>query len=52
MDLNTEKTGKISKTEFRGILNFWGLTISDDVFNKIFHKFDMDGDGKISYKDF
>jgi Ca2+-binding EF-hand superfamily protein len=32
MDLNTEKTGKISKKEFRNILNFWGLTISEDVF--------------------
>ncbi len=52
MDLNTEKTGKISKKEFRNILNFWGITISEDVFNQIFSKFDLDGDGKISYKDF
>jgi Ca2+-binding EF-hand superfamily protein len=52
MDLNTEKTGKISKKEFKDILNFWGLTISDDVFIQIFNKFDLDGDGKISYKDF
>ena len=52
MDLNTEKTGKISKKEFRDILNFWGITISDDVFDAVFTKFDMDKDGKISYKDF
>ena len=52
MDLNTEKTGKISKKEFRNILNFWGFTISEEVFDKIFCKFDLDGDGKISYKDF
>ena len=52
MDLNTQKTGKISRKEFKDILNFWGLTIEDEVFNKIFTKFDLDGDGKISYKDF
>jgi hypothetical protein len=51
-DLNTEKTGKISKKEFRAILNFWCITIEDDVFNKIFGKFDVDGDGVISFKDF
>jgi hypothetical protein len=50
--LNTEKTGKISKKEFRDILNFWCITIEDDVFDKIFGKFDVDGDGKISFKDF
>ena len=52
MDLNREKTGKISQKEFRDILNFWGFTISDEIFEKVFFKFDLDGDGKISYKDF
>ena len=52
MDLNREKTGKISQKEFRDILNFWGFTISDEIFEKVFSKFDLDGDGKISYKDF
>ena len=33
MDLNTEKTGKISPKEFRNILNFWGYTIDDEVFS-------------------
>jgi len=28
MDLNVEKTGKISKKEFRFYLNFWGMDIS------------------------
>ena len=51
-DLNIEKTGKISKQELRGQLDFWGYTISQEVFDKIFAKFDIDGDGKISYKDF
>ena len=52
MDLNVEKTGKISKKEFRFYLNFWGMDIKQDVFDKIFSKFDLDGDGLISYKDF
>lgn len=30
MDLNIEKTGKISKREFKFYLNFWGITISDN----------------------
>lgn len=52
MDLNVEKTGKISKKEFRFYLNFWGMNIQPNDFEKVFHKFDLDGDGVISYKDF
>ena len=52
MDLNIEKTGKISKREFKFYLNFWGITISEEQFTQIFNKFDLDGDGEISYKDF
>lgn len=51
-DLNLYKTGNISPEELRYQLNFWGLEISDDQFNKVFSKFDQDKDGKISYKDF
>ena len=52
MDLNIEKTGKISRREFKFYLNFWGLEITEDEFIKVFNKFDIDGDGVISYKDF
>jgi len=52
MDLNVEKTGTISKKEFKFYLEFWGMGISDDEFNAVFDKFDLDGDGLISYKDF
>jgi Ca2+-binding EF-hand superfamily protein len=53
MDLNIEKTGKISKREFKFYLNFWGMdNISEDEFAHIFNKFDIDRDGLISYKDF
>lgn len=52
MNLNIEKTGKISKREFMFYLEFWGITISEQKFNQIFSKFDLDGDGFISYKDF
>lgn len=52
MDLNIEKTGKISRREFKFYLNFWGLEITEDEFNAVFNKFDIDNDGVISYKDF
>jgi len=52
MDLNIEKTGKISIKEFRFFLNFWGMDIPEAQSQKCFNNFDMDGDGFISYKDF
>jgi hypothetical protein len=33
MNLNIEKTGKISKREFMFYLDFWGITISEQKFN-------------------
>jgi len=52
MDLNIEKTGKISKQEFKYFLQFWGMDISEKEIDKCFTNFDYDGDGFISYKDF
>lgn len=52
MDLNIEKTGKISRREFKFYLNFWGMEISEAEFDHIYKKFDLDKDGLISYKDF
>ena len=52
MDLNVEKTGRITKREFWSYLVFWGMEISDAEFTAIFNKFDHDGDGVISYRDF
>lgn len=52
MDLNIEKTGKISEKELKFYLEFWGMSISDRDFKAVFSSFDEDGDGKISYKDF
>lgn len=52
MDLNLEKTGKISKRELKFYLNFWGMEVSEHEFNHVFGKFDLDKDGVISYKDF
>ena len=45
MDLNLEKTGKISKRELKFFLNFWGMDISEAEFQYIFDRFDLDKDG-------
>ena len=50
--LNMEKTGSISKGELGYFLDFWGIHISQENFDKIYSRFDLDGDGVISYKDF
>ena len=48
-----EKSGKISQMELKYYLKHWGMEqIPDEIFQRIFQKFDLDGDGKISYKDF
>lgn len=52
MDLNICKSGSISAEEFRFYLKHWGLNLTDDQFKYLFDKFDLDKDGKISYKEF
>lgn len=52
MDLNMEKSGSISPEELRFYFKHWGLNLTDEQFKYLFNKFDLDGDGKISYKDF
>jgi len=52
MDMNMSRTGKISPEELKYFLNFWGMKITEEQFWSIFNKFDLDGDGLISYKDF
>lgn len=52
MDLNIEKTGRITRREFKFYLNFWGMDITDEEFEAVYNKFDLDKDGVISYKDF
>ena len=45
MDLNIEKTGKISSREFKFYMNFWGMDLSENEFEHVFKRFDLDGDG-------
>lgn len=52
MDLNMEKSGSIMPEELRFYFKHWGLNLTDEQFTYLFNKFDLDGDGKISYKDF
>ncbi len=51
-DLNQERTGAIKPNELRSYLLRKGLYLTDEQFNKVFARFDQDGDGKISYEDF
>lgn len=52
IDLNKEKTGFIGAQELRYYFQHWGLSLTDNQFKAVFNRFDFDGDGKISYKDF
>ncbi len=52
MDLNMEKSGQILPEELKFYFQHWGLNLNDEQFKFLFDKFDMDKDGKISYKDF
>ena len=52
MDLNIDKSGNISKKELWYYLDFWGMKISQEEFEKVYASFDVDGDGVINYKDF
>lgn len=53
MDLNVKKSGAIEPKELWFYFEHWGLGgITEAQFKQLFNKFDLDGDGKISYKDF
>ena len=52
MDLNLEKSGFILPDELKFYFHHWGLSLTESQFQYIFDKFDMDKDGRISYKDF
>lgn len=52
MDLNSDKSGTISPNELWFYLDFWGMKISQEDFDKVYKSFDVDGDGVINYKDF
>jgi len=51
-DINMEKSGTISRKELKFYLDFWGMDVSEKDFERCFNRFDVDGDGQISYKDF
>lgn len=51
-DINKSKSGKICPEELKYYLDFWGIFVQKEKFQSIFNKFDLDGDGMISYKDF
>ncbi len=51
-DLKKDKDSGIEPKELKFYLNHWGFKLSDDNFKELFRKFDLDGDGKIGYKEF
>ena len=44
--------GYISEEELMFYLKHWGIDTTPQEFDKLYKKYDIDGDGKISYKDF
>ena len=51
-DMNKERDAAIAEDELRFYLHYWGLNLTEEQFKFIFNKFDVDGDGEISYMDF
>jgi Ca2+-binding EF-hand superfamily protein len=49
MMLDWDKSGTISPTELRAVLDDCCYTVSDDVFDQMVAAFDEDGDGEIRY---
>lgn len=50
--MNKERDAAIAEDELRFYLQYWGLNLTEEQFKYIFSKFDVDGDGEISYMDF
>ena len=51
MMLDWNKSGTISPTELRAVIDDCCYTVSDEVFNEMVDAFDEDGDGEISYNE-
>ena len=47
--MDTDKSGSLSKVEFRSVLKGFGLDLPDVEFTAFFQSFDKDGDGVIHY---
>lgn len=52
MNINSDRNGNIDKDEFIYFLRFWGMKFEEEDFDRVWEKFDVDGDGELSYKDF
>ena len=51
LDISGGQNG-ISAAKFRSYLKVWDITMTDNQFENLFPKFDLDKDGVISYRDF
>ncbi|OQR93898.1 hypothetical protein THRCLA_08317 [Thraustotheca clavata] len=50
--LDTENTGKLSPQHFRHLLEWFGITLSDDVYYSLLKRFDSVHDGHVNYNQF
>lgn len=51
-DLNRSQSGEIMPDELEFNLQHWGFYLTREQFKAFFNIMDVDGDGKISFKDF
>ena len=50
--LDLDKTNHVAPHEFKHFLEHWGMKVSEKEMMDLFKKFDADGDGVLSYRDF
>jgi Ca2+-binding EF-hand superfamily protein len=52
MNKDITASGYLSKDELKFYFTHWGLSMTNEEFEKVYDYFDIDKDGKISYFDF
>lgn len=50
--LDSDRSGKISQSEFVGAMNKLGLNVSHEAVKRLAHELDLNGDGEVEFREF